>query len=48
LAAVARNALMNGDFPRVIAVLEMVVRLPVRRVLRESHQDEIPSETITN
>jgi hypothetical protein len=30
LAAVAKNALMNGDFPRVIAVLDVVARLSVR------------------
>jgi hypothetical protein len=29
LAAVAKNALMNGDFPRVIAVLEAVASLSV-------------------
>jgi hypothetical protein len=31
LAVVAKNALMNGDFPRVIAVLDAVARLGVRR-----------------
>jgi hypothetical protein len=39
---------MNGDFPRVIALLDMVVRLPVRPVLLESRQDGIPTENITN
>jgi hypothetical protein len=48
LAAVAKNSLMNGHFPRVIALLDTVIRHAVRRAFQESRQDEDPSENIAN